>query len=208
MKKLVLAAASLVCMLPAVAMSAEPAAVMDLYYVLSPEFDLEVDGDGEVTVDEGDGLGVKGRFNLTPLFFVAAEYQANEYDEVEGFALDTEFSQIRGGLGIRFGADSPFYVLGEAVNFDLESDGVGGDDTGFGVHLGANAPASDTFSVYGQVGYLDVGDVDGIEFLVGAAFMITPQFGAFVDYRNTSQEDDGVEATFKDIRLGLRISLK
>lgn len=205
-KKWLLGWTAATALVPAVAWSAGSAVTMDVYYAI-PETDIEIRDLGEVTADEGDGFGVKGRFELGPQVFLAAEYQSNTYDEVEGRPFDAEIDQIRGGAGFRFGPGSPFYLLGEVVHVDAELEGEKSDETGYGIHLGAAAPMSSGLDLYGQIGYVDV-DADGLEFLVGLAMMITPQIGAFADYRHTTLEDDDVELTLKDIRVGLRIQLQ
>lgn len=206
MKRLSCSAAVLAGLVSFAVHAAPPAGAIDVYYVVSPEIEADVEGLGELTLDEGDGIGVKGRFDLNPQIFIAGEYQANEYDEVEGISVDAQFDQIRGGLGFRLGADSPFYLLGEVISVDLEVEDEGSDETGYGAHIGFQAPVADMLSLYGQAGYVDV-DADGFEVLGGAALMFSPTFGAFVDYRHTELESDQEEDTFKDLRVGLRIAL-
>lgn len=186
--------------------AAGPKGAIDAYYVVSPEIEVDLDGVGEATFDEGDGIGVKGRFQLDPTLFIAGEYQANEYDEIEGIEVDAQFDQLRGGIGVRFGESSPFYALAEVINAEIEIDNESDDETGYGLHLGLNAPLGDRASVYGQVGYVDV-DGDGPEFLVGAAVQFTDTFGLFIDYRHTTLDSDDVEFTFSDLRAGLRVAL-
>lgn len=219
MRKTWVATAVAACFIPAIAMAApaRPVAVIDAYYVI-PEIesdDVFVEGDFfDAELKDGDGFGVKGRFDLTPTLFLAGEYQANDYDEFEidglGTAeIESELDFIRAGMGLRFGEDSPFYGYAEAVNAELTIDGEGDDETGFGVHLGVDAPVADALSLYGQIGYVDIDDTDGFEFLGGAAFMFTPVFGAFADYRHTELEgDDDIKLTISDIRLGIRIALQ
>lgn len=214
MKKTWVAVAVAACCAPGVAMAQKgrPAAIIDGYYV-SAEIEFEGDVfDDDVEV-EGDGFGVKGRFDLTDTLFLAGEYQANEYDEVEGFDLDEEIQldTLRAGLGLRFANNSPFYVLGEVISADIETGGSSDDEIGFGAHLGVDAPIATALSLYGQVGYISVDEVlgDGFEFLGGLAFMITPTIGAFADYRHTEvEDDDDAEASIGDIRVGIRFALR
>lgn len=203
-----LAAAMAAALAPSATLAAGSTVALDAYYVI-PEFELDIQGLGEATFDEGDGLGVKGRFELTPQVFVAGEYQSNSYDEVEGEPIDTEIKLIRGGAGFRLGPGSPFYALGEVINVEIDIEGEKDDETGYGVHLGAAAPMSSGIDLYGQVGYVDV-EADGFEFLIGIAMMVSPQIGLFADYRNTSLEDDDTEdeLTLSDVRVGLRILLQ
>lgn len=197
MRKCALAVAVSAALIPGVAMSAKGSGAIDVYYVPSADIEVDIDGIGEFE-DDGDGFGVKGRFDVAPQFFIAGEYQAVEYDDSNG-----ELDQIRGGLGYRFNRRSPFYLLGEIINIDDGED----DETGFGVHLGVDAAVAPALNLYGQVGYVDV-EGDGIEFLGGLAYMFTQQIGGFVDYRQTNLDDNDVEITLDDLRLGIRIALR
>lgn len=216
MQKILLSCAAAAALMPGIGFAKEPAAaVLDAYYVVLADFEIEGDlGAGasfDSEFDDGDGFGVKGRFNLTPSFFIAGEYQANEYEdlEIEGATIDVdaELDTIRGGAGFRFAPNLPFYVMGEYIYSDLEIDGESEDDSGFGAHIGLDSPVADTISLYGQAGYVDIGGGDGFEVLGGVVFMFTPAIGAFADYRYTDLEDDDVESTFGDFRAGLRIAL-
>ncbi len=181
---------------------------VDIYY-MSSGLDISDFGDGS-----GDGFGIKGQFSFAPGLFITGEYQSTTIDEFDidddnegSFETDLDFDQFRVGLG----GSAP---LGPDVSgrlrieyFDAEYDGEDFDD-GFGMHAGLQLDA-DWFSVYGDIGYLMLGDADGPEFLVGATFEVLPSLGVFVDYRFTSLEIDdgsGDEFDFDDIRVGARLS--
>ena len=201
-------AASLVAaMIPGLANAADIVGAFDLYYVADAGLELDVDDVGNAEFDDGDGFGVKGRVELAPQIFVAGEYQANDYDNLAGSDVSGEVDQIRGGLGFRFVEGSPYYAFGEIISFDLTLNGESADETGYGLHVGANAPVGNGLNLYGQVGYVDV-DIAGVEFLGGIAFMFSDQVGAFADYRHSTLDDDGVEFTVADVRVGLRIALR
>ncbi|MGB0954538.1 MAG: hypothetical protein ACPGZP_00900 [Panacagrimonas sp.] len=206
MKKLGIAALACSGLLFAHQASAGSEGAVDLYYIPSAEFEVDVDGFGESEFDDGDGFGAKARFALGSQLFIAGEYQTVEYEELGGLPIDGELDQIRGGLGFWIGADSPFYVAAEAVHLDLDTGDDGDDETGFAAHLGVNAPLGESINLYGQAGYIDV-DGDGLELLGGLAFQVTQTLALFADYRHTTLDDDGVEITFSDFRAGIRLAL-
>lgn len=183
---------------------AGPAGFLDAYYV--PYADVDVGNNSS----DGDGYGLHALVNVTPMIIVTGEYQQDTYDEPG----DPELETYRAGGGIQSPPDprGRLGVYGEYAHLDRE--GGGDADDGFGVHVRAEYGFSEQLSAFGQIGYLrvdsdDDGSKDGPEFLVGAAFAFTPQFGAFVDYRSTRLEpDEGQDDTkFNDVRVGLRVYL-
>jgi hypothetical protein len=129
MKKWTYGLAAAAALVPAAGLAAGSTVALDAYYVI-PEFELDIQGIGEATFDEGDGLGVKGRFELTPQVFVAGEYQSNTYDEVEGVPIDAEINLIRGGAGFRLGPGSPMMVSPQIGLFaDYRNTSLEDDDT-------------------------------------------------------------------------------
>ncbi len=182
-------------------------AAVDAYYVLAG--DLEVNGSA---FDNGDGYGGRAQLQFSDFGFITAEYQANDYSSLEGTSIDGQLTAIRAGLGFDLGANNPFYVRGEYVDFEFESSptilGADRDDSGYGIHVGAAGSLSEALGVYAEVGYLDVGDFgDGMEYMVGALLSLSGGSGLFVDYRYSSLTGDhDVEQKLGDIRTGVRIA--
>lgn len=187
----------------------------DLYYIPSAEIKGSVEtGLGTVTAkDEGDGYGVKTRIGLGQLFFLSGEYQANDYspeeDDNEELERDLNMYRLGGGLFI---PNSPFFVEGEYIGLDIGGDDDTGvtedeDRNGYGVHAGATAMVGERLTFIAKVGYVDVDDTDGVEYLVGGAFNFTPHFGAFVDYRASDLKGkNSQELELNDVRTGIRFS--
>jgi hypothetical protein len=187
---------------PAGACAYEPGTFADLYLV--PFAGLEI---GNASSDGGFGFGARGRFAVTPDFFLQAEYQDNAYDRFEGGTGDPEASDLRLGGGFLTSGDARVYGLFEFVQIGLKIDGVADqEESGYGVHLGFRGEGDS--HAYGQVGFLDVGDLgDGFEFLIGGVIAFGPVFGMFVDYRlSTLEEDLGAESRISDLRIGGRLS--
>lgn len=191
MNKLILG--SLLAGLPIAGMASDPFQHVDAY-IVSTELDI---GPAD---DDGDGFGLSGTFRVGDQAFIDAEYQSAETDD-----FDIEIDQIRLGLGfhsMESTAGLTFYGQGEYLQFEADGD----DEDGFGLHGGLLLAATEQLRFKGQLGYLTLDDVDGMEFTVGAAFDITQQFGLFADYRLSSLEDDNNnELDITDVKLGVSL---
>jgi len=176
---------------------------LDVYYNDS-DIEITVPGFGSGD-DSGDGFGIRGGAKFADSAFLYGEYQKNEFDA--GF----EVQYLRGGLGYIFSnSDSvEFYGKAEVANVELD-DGAGGsaDETGFGVHGGIAFKPAPAIRIFGEVGYLDIGDAgDGLEYTIGGAFSFTDNLGIIADYRVSNLEDDtGTEVELSDLQLGVRFT--
>lgn len=198
-------------MAPAAAMAGPGGSHVDVYYVPNPEIEID-DGTDNITLKDGSGFGLRGRFGLQDELFVQLEFQSNQYDKASiagccSGAFDSEATALRGGVG--FSVGGPLYGLFEFIQqeIDLKDADMSFDDNGYGVHLGLQG-GGESSTIYAQVGYVDIGDFgNGFEFLVGGALNFSPTTAVFVDYRNTTQEDDaGGEAVLTDLRVGVRFN--
>jgi opacity protein-like surface antigen len=183
---------------------------IDAYYIPSSTIEIDVEDVGSEDVD-GDGFGVKGMIPLGAAqnLFITGEYQSSKFDGENGNA-DFDVDQLRGGFGFMapMGTGS-LGVYGEYANIDLD----GSEADGVGVHGRLVFPIGPAVNLYGQVGYLWLeddsnNDVDGLEFLVGGSVDFTPNIGAFIDFRQSNlnvNDQDDVDFTFQDVRLGLRV---
>ncbi|MDP9140719.1 MAG: outer membrane beta-barrel protein [Pseudomonadota bacterium] len=173
---------------------------LDVYYMSSG---LEITVPGFDSFDDsGDGFGVKGQFSFAPDLFITGEYQSTTLDD-----LDADLDQLRIGIGGRAQIGQQLWGRLQGEYFDAEYDGEDLDD-GFGMHAGIEFDAEPVL-IYADLGYLMLGDADGPEFLIGAAFEFAPSLGVFVDYRLTSLEvDDGTDTEFEfdDFRAGVRFT--
>ncbi|WP_428311086.1 outer membrane protein [Hydrocarboniphaga sp.] len=181
---------------------ANEGAHVDGYYIPTSKLDVDLGG-GVSGDDDGDGFGVKGivPFGRAQNFFLEGEYQSSSYDD-----FDVDLDQLRLGGGWQIPLQTgTLAIYGEYV--DLQIDDVDADLSGFGVHARLAFPIARNVQIYGQGGYLsldDHGTYDGFEFLVGASLDITPNIGAFVDYRHTDLSGD-VDYTLGDLRVGVRV---
>lgn len=191
--------AALLCT-PAISMAATAGAAgtgnLDIYYVDS---ETEFEGGGSV---DGDGFGIRGAGKIADQIFLYGEYQSVEYD----FAGDPETEQIRAGGGFFFLQQTEMAAYGKAEFINVDSDFTDDDSSGFGLHAGLNFMPMPALALTGQVGYIDIEDADGPEYLLGASYNITPQIGIFTDYRFTDLESDAGDAEIKDWRIGGRFN--
>lgn len=195
MKMKMMLAGGLMVFTPFAAMAAGVGNSVDAYYV-SSGIEVDVPGFGSAD-DDGDGFGVKGKFAFADQAFIAAEYQAVEYDNAG------DLDQIRAGVGMNSDASQQavFYGLAEFINLDDGSE----DESGFGLHAGGKYKINDMASLNARLGYVDIGDAgDGFEWLIGGAFKFTEQVAAFVDYRVTYLEKSNVDTDLDDLRVGVR----
>lgn len=187
--------AALLCT-PAMSMAATTGAAgvgnLDVYYVSS-----EIENGGSV---DGDGFGIKGMGKIAPQVFLHAEYQSVEYDAFG----DPEADQLRAGGGFIFLQQQGLDAYAKAEYIDIDGDVI--EDNGFGVHAGLNFLPMPELTLTGQVGFVDIDTADGPEYLVGAAFNVTPQIGIFTDYRLSDLEADGGDAEVGDWRVGGRFN--
>ncbi|SHG60797.1 Outer membrane protein beta-barrel domain-containing protein [Hydrocarboniphaga daqingensis] len=181
---------------------ANEGAHVDAYYIPSSTLDVDLGG-GFSDDDDGDGFGIKG---FVPLgrpnnFFLNGEYQTTSFDD-----FDVDLDQLRLGAGWQIPlATGSLALYGEYVNWTI--DDVDFDADGFGAHARLTFPVSRGVNLFGQVGYLSLDDessYDGLELLVGASVDLTPNIGAFIDYRNTDLDGD-IDYQLSDLRIGVRV---
>lgn len=184
---------------------------VDVFYI--PKADLDIAGPLGDGSDDGDGFGAKGMFTVLPNVAVTGEYRTISTDD-----FDVDYDQFRiGGMYLIQGQSGVGleYVNGTA---DLGGDA---DITGFLLNGRLAGEVTPQISLYGQIGYLLMGEQDlgdlggpdedakGLEFGVGGVYSINKQFGVLVDWRRSKTEGDDseLELEFTDIAIGARINL-
>lgn len=190
-------------MLPSLAFAHEPGH-LDIYYIPSAEVEISIPDLGSAD-DDGDGFGAKvfAPLGQAQKFFIAGEYQSVSYDE-----SDLDLDQMRVGAGLQSSLQTgALAVYGEYASLDLDD----AEADGFGVHGRLSFPLVETVRLFGQLGYLMLEDdsdaeLEGLEWSIGASVDFNRNFGGFVDYRQTSlEDDDDIEYDFSDLRLGVSI---
>lgn len=167
-----------------------------------------------------DGFGAKFRGSVGDDFFFSGEWQRVKTEHTgitltdsTGASLDggsdgdLSYTEWRLGLGLPvYRASSlTIYGLAEYVSTETKlSYGITDPDSGdtapnelqaqqqgAAAHAGALFSPLAGWSLYGQVGYVHLEDVDGVEYLVGTAVQLHRYGGVFAEYRNSDLENDG-----------------
>lgn len=192
------------------AVSKKAGSHLDVYY---SNLDLELSSGGESASIDGNGGGLDFWLgNGIGLF--TAEFQKNDLDGNEaGLAIDADLRVLRVGMGYRFlyEATRSAWLRAEYINVDgdlaIEAVGEADDSTnGYGIHAGGMFGAG-IVRGYGEIGFVDLDELDGMEYTVGIA--IQPgMVGGFVEYRNTDLEFDDIELDeeLEDVRIGIRVA--
>lgn len=183
---------------------------VDLYY---SNLDFEVSDDTDSASIDGDGGGI-GFWLGNNIGLLTAELQKNSLDgSPGGFTTDADIRTMRVGLGYRL-LNTPTqgaWIRAEYVNFDgdieIQDVGSGSDkQDGYGIHAGGMLGAG-IVNGYGEIGFVDVDDLDGMEYTLG--LNVQPgMVGGFVEYRVTDLELDNIDLDekFEDLRIGLRLA--
>jgi hypothetical protein len=171
---------------------------LDLFYV-NGEVEIQPAGAPTTTAD-GDGFGAKFRGSVGDEFFFSGEYQNLRSSGDQG-----DYTEWRAGLGAPFGSISSVttYGLIEYVNSEIEVAGL--DNDGVAGQLGALFSPVAWLSVYGQIGYLELRDASGLEYLVGLALQVKRWGGLFAEYRANDLDLDNIDADleFSGYRAGI-----
>lgn len=144
--------------------------------------------------DDGTGFGVRGWGQVGQNGFVHGEYSMVSL-EVEtpfgDFDVDVNELRIGGGMTGQLQQNAMWLVKGEYIDFGSDT-----DLDGFGIHGGAMLDATPELGVFGTVGFLDIGEDDGLEFNLGGKYKFTKEFAGILDYRMFSGDGDISELRF------------
>lgn len=200
MKKTLLAA--LLAAAPFTTMAAAPTGHVDVYYT---DADIELDTALIKGDESGDGFGVRGSGQVADRVFVFGQYEQSDYDN------DAELETIRAGLGYGLYQDDDTSLALRAEYINVEGKdlppGIEIDDDGYGGHIGIAFRPLSALSLFGEVGWIDIGDYDGPEYTVGALFSLSSQFALVADYRIIDLEgDNDIAVEANDLHLGVRLN--
>jgi hypothetical protein len=150
--------------------------------------------------NDGNGWGARASGKIIDRAFVFGEYQSASFDS-DGGGHDVSF--IRGGAGFILSETEQASVSlsGEYLSNDRD---VGAKLTGWGGHIGAVLHSMDEIDFYGEVGYLDLDEFDGPEYLLGGAFRFAPQWAVTADYRISDFGGDAGDLKYSDLHAGVR----
>jgi hypothetical protein len=124
---------------------------------------------------DGDGFGVSGSFELTPMLFA---FGALNNLDFSGADLD----ELGLGLGVNWGLNDSVDVVGGFSYERVKLEGV--SNSGFGMGVGLRGRIAERFELTGGVKYRDLGNgADGTELNFGGRYYFTENFAAGADFR-------------------------
>jgi opacity protein-like surface antigen len=168
--------------LAAAALGAQSAAAQGFSYNLIEGSYAFADIEGT----DGDGFGVKGSAELTPMLHAFGGLQNLSFDDGGG-DLDT----LHLGLGVNFPMSDAFDLVG-GVSFERMKAGI--SESGFGLNAGVRGRVSDSFELAAGVKYTDVGDFgDSFTYSAGGRWYFTPNFAVGADYNRLDLGDLNVD---------------
>lgn len=184
----------------------------DVFY---QSLDLKAKYQGDSESIDGDGGGMALWLgNGWGLF--TAEFETSSLDgNIAGFEVDADARIWRAGMGAQFlnTPEGGAWLRAEYVDFngDLDIDGIGSADdsqSGFAVHAGGRIGRG-PLNGYAEFGIVELDDLDGVEYKVGANFQ-PGMVGGFIEYRMTDLETDnlGIDEEWEAIRIGVRLAFQ
>jgi hypothetical protein len=150
--------------------------------------------------DDAAGFGIRGWMSVGEGGgFVHGEYSLVGLEN-PGTGADVDVNELRMGGGMMGSLQQNAKWLAKLEYIDFGSDL---DSDGFGLHGGAMFEPAANLGLFGTVGFIDVGDDDGLEFNIGGKFSFTRDLAGIIDYRSFS--GDFVDVT--EIRFALAYML-
>jgi len=197
--QMVLAAA---CLLPAVALTAEPNSDLSYSYVELDYINLDIDQPNENRpfrgdFNNGDGYGVSVSLLFSPRFFFYGDYTKTQADfsftDNIGVHVPGNTDILRLNLGLGFimpvTTNSDFVVSGGYSDIDYDRFRLGAtssfslsdleDDTSDGYTLDAKLRSQLSQSIETSIGarYTDLGALDGLSIIGNLLFEMSPNLG-------------------------------
>jgi hypothetical protein len=140
----------------------------------------------DVDVD-GDGLGIRGSFELTPAFHLFASYADQSFDV--GAGADVDGQSLSVGAGYAWTLHPQVDLVGNVAylrdEYDVQLSGVGSgsfEDDGFGVGGYVRGRPIEQLELTGGLNFVDYDETGSDTFFTaGARFFFTPMFAAGLD---------------------------
>lgn len=176
MKKLI--AASLIA-----SMSALPV------FAGSPSFNF-VEG-GYLDFEDGDGIELRGNYELNSNFFLNADFQTTSADDGLS-SIDTDYLLFGAGYKMALNETTSGYAMLNYV--DLSADSFLGtlNDDGYQLAVGVRSQVTDATQVYGEIAANDLSLLGGrTELNIGVRQKFSNDFGGYVEYKRDDFGGDG-----------------
>ena len=133
------------------------------------EVDIDLGGPFFGGSVDGDGFGVAGSVEIGEDWFLFVDYSTFDFDSV------VDFTSLSAGAGWHtdISDKTDFFATFGYAEAEIDVQGFGSfDDSGYGASIGVRSMVSDSFELYGSLGYVDLGSgADGTA--IGAGFWYT-----------------------------------
>jgi opacity protein-like surface antigen len=155
----------------------------------------------------GGGLRVVGGRRVGLFGDLQGEFVQTEFD---AGGTDLDFGNYRAGIGWGFPAFGQlgfFQVKAEYVSLRFKQDGFGSDNqNGWGAQVQFEQDLAYSFGIHASLGYLDVDDADGTEYVIGFHW-VPDVFGFFAQFRwlDLDFDNGGSQADISTVRAGFRV---
>ena len=137
-------------------------------YVQANYQEIDIDFGGGADAD-GDGFAVGGSAEIGEDWFIFAAYSTFDLESV------VDYTTLTAGAGYHsdVSAKTDWFATVGYAEAEVDASGFGSaDDSGFGISLGLRSMVNDNLELYGNIGYVDLGDgADGTT--IGAGLWYT-----------------------------------
>lgn len=211
MKKFLLATATAIFCVPAIAASEPTGSGVDFF---AGKADLEFSDSEGSFEPEGSEFGLRGRIVAPNGFLATASYEAMKTDAM---GIDTDLDELHFGAGFRrnFGAGAvgveAHYVKYE-LEFSADGESISGETDGFGIYGHLSGRVSDSVTLYTNLGYVSVEDDSGSEgtgydVTAGISATVAKNVSLFGEYRRIQldADEDDVEISADNLRVGVTV---
>lgn len=142
-------------------------------YIEAGYQEVDLDAGGGINAD-GDGYGVAGSVAVSDNWFIFASYSDFDLESV------IDLSSLSAGAGYHsaISGRTDWFAALSYETAEVSAPGFGSfDDNGYGVTLGLRSMVSESLELYGNVGYVDLGDgADGTAFGAGLWYTVAGNF--------------------------------
>ena len=176
-----------------------------VFFLPQSEFDIGRED------SEGNGFGIHAEFDVWENGRLDVDFSSANYDKGRLFnddSPDVDVRQTRVGYNVLFGGENAVLtklIRLEVAHISVDADGVDESDTGFGLHAGLQYAASPALRILGEIGYVDVDDLNGPEIKLGLDYKLSSAFSLFGNYRGTMLSESGTDLDVTDYRLGAAV---
>jgi hypothetical protein len=150
--------------------------------------------------DDGSGFGAAFSFVGKSGFGFYGDYATTRLDDSR-----QDVAILRGGVSYGYSLLPSLTLTGKGEALHVNTVG---SDTGYGFHGEAAYTLANVVSAFARLGYVEAGDISGMEYSIGGSVPLSKTVKGIVEYRVNSLKSDSndVEADLGSIRLGIGVA--